>query len=289
MSFIGRAEHRLIHFLVRKPKSLVVIAAVVFFILFLGLESLRAQLYEMQVADYRQSARVQSFNDSINRLVVETEKGKNGAGLCNMTLRDNIAGYNNAYKTSEYTTEALLKEVHDNTNAALPSPAFRSLLQNLPHIASRVRESEEIQNGLEKAVNLTNQDNRMSYCLALLDVLSEVYFLPSISKPEGVAALSVGQVENFQTNTKKAQTKLKGITPPAEFLSEHTSIIEICNRIALHLREDENDLEMFSRRIELQTLELDMVLRSIHDKSMDLQKIPGRLYLETEALRRNKP
>ncbi len=95
----------------------------------------------------------------------------------------------------------------------------------------------------------------------------------------------VGQVENFQVSTRKAQGLLKDITPPSAFLDEHAAVSEILNRLALNLREDENNYETFSRRIEMQTVELQLVLDTLASESTDLRDMPQRLYLETASLR----
>lgn len=287
MSFFKKAEHKAIHFIVKRPKYLILIAGVVFLVLFSALETVRAQLFMLQLDNYRTSARVEALNDSVDRLVAQTEKGGGGPALCELSLDGNIVGYNVAYQTQSnmQTTEDLMRAVHDRAMQALPSPAFYSVLNFLPHIKSKQDTSEAAARALNQEVNLTKQDTQSQYCLRLLSVLSEVYFLKTISTPEGVSAMRVGQVENFQTNVRKAQEALKAIIPPPEFADEHVQLTEILNHIALHLREDENDFVSFSRRIEMQTSELAIVLQSLHDKSAHLRNVPGNLYLESTILR----
>lgn len=285
MSFITQSERRAIHFIVKYPKSLIAIAGITFLLLFTGFESLRAWMYDTQVENYRHSARVMELTDAIDRLVVEAAKGGKPE-FCDLTLRNNIGGYNAAYQEQKGEDSLLTEAVHAKAQTAVPSPAFHSLLNFLPHIKKRVVLSRELRESTEVALNLTKQDNRSQYCTSLLDVFSEVYFLESIRRPEGVAALSVGQVENFQTNVKKAQTSLASIPVPPIVADEHGHIQEILNSLALHLREDENDFVTFSRRIEMQSVELEMVLETLRDKTADLQAIPSQLYLHVEPLRR---
>lgn len=282
---MGRLEHRAIHFIVRYPKSLIIIAAVIFTMLFVGFESVRAQLFEMQVADYRRSVRVQNANDSISKLVAATEKGGNGPVFCDVKLDNIIGEHNPAYENSEATQTALVLEVRDKAQAIRPSPAFYSLLSFLPHIKTEKKLSDSLKDSAETVNNLTKQDIKSQYCLQLVDVLSEVYFLKTLSTPEGVSAMRVGQVENFQINVKQAQSKLQSLTPPSQFADEQLQIAEILNRIALHLRGDENNFTMFSRNIELQVQNLEIVLQAIHDQSSDLANIPAQLYLHTQILR----
>lgn len=285
MSFIKRAEHRAGHFILRYPKALILIAAVLFMMLFIGLESLRAQIFDAQLRNYKESSEVQVLNNTVERLASRAETGGDAA-LCELKLEGNIQGSNSAYKKGgEEDLQVLMADVNARASEAVPYPAFHSMLRILPHIKARSEDSQNLSASIKSAQNLTKQDTKSSYCLQLLDVLSEVYFLESIRKPEGVAALRVGQVENFQVNVRKAQELLKGINSPTAFLDENTAVSEILNRLALNLRDDENNYEMFSRRIEIQTVELQLVLDSLASKSADLRDLPQRLYLETASLR----
>lgn len=285
MSIISRLERRAIHFIFRRPKSLIIIASVVFLVFLIGFESLRAALFSMRMAEYRKSAEVQEFNNAVGRLANMSEKGSDASILCDLRLSGNIGGYNAAYQSDGPTVSTLLQEVRNRAETVVPSPAFHSVLTFLPQLKAQESLGESVHAALKNVAILTKQDSRSIYCSQLLDVLSEVYFLPAISSPEGVAAMRVGQVENFQTNVRKAQNKLRALSPPQEFSNEHAQMLELLNRIALYLRGDDNDYITFSRQVELQSAQLELVLQALRVKSTDLQSMPAKLYLETAILR----
>ena len=141
-----------------------------------------------------------------------------------------------------------------------------------------------MKDGLQGIENLTGEDSRSTYCLELVNALSEVYFINDIRKPQGVSALHVGQLENFQVDVNQAQELLLSLSLPNLYVEQHATINNVMNDLRLNLREDTSDPEAFSRIIQKDYEELSFTLKEIEIRSTDLLSRPEQLVLYADAL-----
>lgn len=272
-------------FVVKHPKVIVPIMFVTFLLLITVLECLRARMYVSHVENYKNSSEILTVKDSINKLNRIAGRESALPAYCSLSVEGLIGNLNEAYRSDSETRESseLVRSIHQQAEEAEPSPAFNSLLQFLPRVREARDISENLNNTLEKIKNLTGEDSRSSYCLALVDVLSEVYFVNDIRTIQGVSALTVGQLDNFTINVNQAQEILLSLTPPKSLKEQHVALNEFMNDLRLDLQEDANDTELFSRNIQSNFENLESVLSTIEVVSKDLLTRPELLALYSAA------
>ncbi len=268
-----------------KPKMLIPVAALVFLILFTIFESGRAIYYQKSVRNYKNSVAVLDIRDTVDKLNFVTQDNP-PAIYCDLQLEGLLQENNEAYQqiTENNQPGNLVSKLREQVKNAGSPPAFNSILQFVPNVRHARDTSQEIHGAIKNISSLTTFDVRSEYCINLSKVLSKVYFLPDIDSPEGVSALSVGQLENFQVNVSQAQKSLLIITPPPMFTEQHIEINNLLNTIALNLRENAYKYDEFSRRIEQDVQLLDKTLDDIRAKSIDLQSRPGQIAIQAKVL-----
>jgi hypothetical protein len=269
----------------KKPKMIIVVTALVFFLSLIVFEYIRASIYLNTVDDYKKSEAILRVKETADKLT-RASQVKQPAIFCDIDHKDLLKEVNKAYDnlTNENNPELLISMLNSSVKQAGSPPIFNSFLQFIPKIHQARIINQEIQGSMEALASLTTTDERSSYCTSLVGVLGEIYFLTSIETPEGVSALFVGQLENFQVNTKQAQKTLQAISPPTVFIDQHTELNQLLNKIALDLRNNSNKYIEFSRIIEKDVDQLEIILGNIKSKTQDLQSRPSQIALQASLL-----
>lgn len=273
-----------------RPRSMIVCGFIGFFMLLFLVDSLRAYLYTYSAKAYIHSQNVQALHADIASFAELSANGRSNAVLCSFTMRDLVAPADsdvvNASSQTLHAPVETFDRIHDRAKNGPPSPAFFSLLRYLPHINTARSSSIRLKNARGAITNLTKQDSTTQYCSSLVDVLSKVYFINDLQSAQGVSALRVGQLENFQVNVDQAQQKLLALSPPQTLVSQHKALNEFFNDIRLDLREDDTQINDFSRLIQADYLNLQSILQDMQLATQDLQAIPDQLLIHSAELQK---
>jgi hypothetical protein len=289
MKLVKQKLHKITEFYQKKPKLLIPTIAVVTLLSFSIFECARAYYFEKEAEAYKTSVEVQNLQQTVTLLNESTVVPS--AAYCDLSFEGLLADFNDAYEPiieESRRPENLHKKLQEQAAQISPPPSYRSLAEFLPRPKNASELSDNLQEAVESLAVLAKLDARSEYCLQLSQVLARTYFLSDIKKPEGVGALFVGQVENFQINVGQAQEMMKKLKYPTDFEAEHVKIFEILNSVAINLRKDENKYTAFARNIEQDVNQLEATLSSIRDKSADLQKRPQEITLQAGSLKVNQ-
>ncbi len=272
--------------LLRKPRLLILVSFVVFMLLFAGFECLRARTYLRRVDDYRQSVAVLELKDAIQKMSVVAEDEYPDPVLCEFVAGGRLSqqGASLTEMREGEMLDSAVNMVHDRAENALPSPRFASMLIILPQVSKARTESAKLKDGTDRILYLTSEDKESQYCLSLLDVLREVYFVSDLRTPQGVGALRVGQIENFQINVDQAQEKLREINPPTRFTSQHILINDFLNDLRTDVRINTNDRDTFARAIDEDYETLNAILTDIGYYAENLRKLPEHVLINSSVL-----
>ncbi len=273
----------------KKPILLVPICAVITLLLFALFECGRAWAYLNSAETYSDSASMQSLQTKVDKLSRSVEIIPS-AYYCDVSTENLIANFNEAYSAlgpGDNAPEAIVATIKDELKLLTPPPAYSSYVDFLPRPKQARWQSVQMSQAAEKLQELTDQDIRSTYCLALQQALSRVYFMQDLQSPEGVAALLPGQIENFQTNVAQAIDLLTATAYPPQFEAEHIASIKNLQMVAVHLRADNNNYMQFARQIELDLKELQQVVVGLKNKSVDLQGRVTEIALQTQLLANN--
>jgi len=264
---------------------LIPLAFVVFMLSLVIFESVRASYYQKSVRNYKNSVAVIGIKDIADKLNLVTQNNSPSI-YCVVESEGLLREINKAYQqtTDDSKPSVLIERLSQQIEQAGSPPAFNSVAQFVPSVRRARQASLELYSAVGELTVLTGDDERSDYCTALVKVLSEVYFLPEIDSPEGVSALFVGQLENFQVNVAQAKQELRKIAPPSVFVEQHIKLGQLLNTVELDLRNDANKYSEFSRRIEGDVEELQLILRQLKDKSTDLQKRPSKIAIYADVL-----
>lgn len=238
-------------FVTKQPKAIIVIAFVGFLIVISGAEYARAHVYLSSTVSYKNSVRVLSLKDTAERFNREVADSASPV-YCSFDLEGFTKGASTTdadLANANNRPGVLARELNEYAEKAAPSPAFSSLLQFLPKVRLARTVSQEMAISLKEIKNLTSEDSRSTYCLELVSVLSEVGFVNNLKAPQGVSALHIGQLDNFQANVSRAQDELLSLTPPTQFIDQHVAINQFLNDLRLDLLEDSNDYMGFAANI----------------------------------------
>lgn len=273
----------------KKPILLVPICAVLTLLLFALVECGRAWVYLNSAETYRNSVSMQSLQTKVDKLNRAVEIIPS-AYYCDISTVNLIANFNEAYSTlgpGDNAPEAVVATITDDLELLTPPPAYSSYVDFLPRPKQARVQSEQMSQAAAKLQELTKEDVRSTYCLALQQALSRVYFMQDLQSPEGVAALLPGQIENFQTNVSQAVDLLTATVYPSQFEAEHIASIKNLQMVSTHLRADDNNYTQFARQIELDLKELLQVFVGLKNESVDLQDRVTKIALQTQLLADN--
>lgn len=269
------------------PKLVIPTVALVT-IMMLGIfEFARATIYMNRVKVYKQTQAVVELSDKVNLLNRSVELAS-PAALCQVSHKNLLSQFNDAYRTffaDNVQAHQLLDDLYETSKSLPAPPRFWSLMTILPNVQDARSESSDMREARQTIQRLSERDARSEYCVAVSDALTRTYFLQDLQTPQGVSALFVGQIENFQVNVSQAQEMLVQIPFPTMFESEHTELVKLYQQIALNLREDDNNYTAFARRIETDVAQLELVLARLTQKSADLQTIPKQLTIAVDAFK----
>lgn len=249
-------------------------------------ECIRARVFISDVQDYKNSAAVLTIVDSVDRLTRSVDSAP-PVYYCQLNYVGLISKFNPAYDELAATkdlSEELVPKLNQDLVNVEPVPAYSSLLEFLPQPKKARKISQDLHASIDSLKQLTSADARTSYCLTLRDALAKVYFLQDLRNPEGVSALSVGQLESFQVNVSQAQAIIQPIEFPTIFEAEHVAFLQLLQKIAIDLREDEDKYTQFSRSIEQDVLELEEILAGLREASGDLLNRPKDIALQASYL-----
>ncbi len=163
-------------------------------------------------------------------------------------------------------------------------PTFQSFAVFLPQANKARKDSSQTNTAHNTVKSLFDEDVRSTYCTQLATILSSIYFVEDLQKPEAVSALQVGQVEDFQVKIAKAQDKLVALGFPSDFQQEHSQITELLSQYAKTLRSDDNKYVSFARSMEATNKQLTALLSSIAQKTADLQERTKDLKIAAASL-----
>lgn len=273
-------------FLFRYPKTVIGIAFVSFLLFISGVEYLRAHAYLDRVEDYKSSVDVLHLMDVAHKLNREVYSGTS-AIYCGFDLNFLIAGVNEAYADKEgeqKSAEALRRQLHELAYDVSPAPGFNSLAQYLPKVREARDTSQDVKESVAELQNLTREDSRATYCQHLINALSKIYFIDDIRTPQGLNALLVGQLENFQVNTDQAQKAFLELNPPEVYRGQHVAINDFLNDFRSDLRGNPNDYVAMSRLMQENYENLNFTLKEIEIRSGDLLSRPEKIALYVSVL-----
>ncbi len=276
MNKIKQFALRLRRLYIKKPVLVIPSTIVMVFVLLAVAEYTRTWTYMRQVNDYQNSSRILQLKDSVDQLVRASQSGASTV-YCSLVFDEEQSKKTNS-------VEPIIGRLQKQVELASPAPAFSSLLESLPRPREARQLSEEMRSALEKMDVLTRQDARSSYCNTINDELKSLSFLLTIQEPQGVSALLVGQLEEFQVNVKQTQDRLKTMQFPEMFEEEHIMILETLQTIAVDLRHDDNDYAQFAKKIEADVITINDTLDSLRSKTKDLQTIPQQIALLSSYL-----
>ena len=267
----------------KKPKLLLPISALLFVFIFMIFECGRAYLYINKVDDYKVSVKAIYLKDSIAKLQ-QAYSSFGASYFCDLDRNKIIAYVANPDMNSVENMDEIVAKVSENLADATPPPSFSSLVDFLPRPKRAKQVSNDINSSLESIDQLIKPNAKNEYCSGVGRVLEISYFLDSITKPEGVGALLVGQIEEYQSVIAKTTDELLSMKFPTELNDEQIRLIEVFNTISTDLKGNENYYVSFSRKIGVDVQELDEVLKNISDKMSDVQKIPESLDVKISVL-----
>lgn len=265
----------------KQPRYVIIIAAVVFLVVATGFEQLRAVVYLNHVDKYNNSEQTRAAIEIVDSM----QQQGSSSELCNLDAAGSISVKSNAYPVKDIGVVGPISRLRDQLSKILPSPTYNSYFRFLPKVSQARKRSNQMVTASNNLVDLVKLDDRTEYCRGLQDVLSAVYFLNSLKTPQGVSALHVGQIEDFQVSLSKAQRALLELESPTLFRNDHSAINDALNSAALSLRSDTNAYRQFSRDIELSTSAVAVAVESIRQKSEDLQSKPSDLLLHIQQFR----
>ncbi len=286
MGKIKKIRVKIKKYFAEQPKMIVPAAIFLFIVVLSGVEFVRASIYISKANEYKESAKVSIVVDSASKLSYQSEYIESST-MCSINLDDLIAKSNQAYidpvKESN-DPEIVMKELSNLVKQAAPSPEFNSIMQFIPRVYEARKISRQMESSLYEIAKLTKQDGRSMYCSNVAGVLSEIYFIDDLSKPEAVSALHVGQVENFQVNSQNALDAISKIEPPEEFVENHKALVSLVSKLKGDLKNNTNDYVGFSRVINENLKVLKTELEDLKQKSVDLQSRPQEILLRSSLL-----
>jgi hypothetical protein len=264
----------------RDPILLSVIVIVFLMLGYSGFELWRSKQYQSTAEEYKKSAKVQNVITEIDRLSKALEEG-NRSLLCDLSVDKTLQA-----KKSE-DTYSMLQNIREYATQLQDSwPSFKSAALYMTEVQDSRAISGDIDSAMSSLFELSELSAVSGYCYELNAVLSESEFLAHVSKSEGVSALFVGQIENFWVNFEAVQQKMKAIRPvPAEIVNQHNQLLEIYDDIAVLLREDTQDVELFSRNIKEKLTDLEIVFADIKQVAEHLEALPEQLQIQSAVLR----
>lgn len=269
------------------PKILILILLLATILLLSIVECVRARMYSSSINDYKNSVKVQSLLDTVDKLT-KTVNATAPAFYCKLDFQVLSQQYNPATAESDFSqnsVETLIQQIRAEIEIIKPAPAFSSLLEFLPQPKKARNTSEEINGAISRVESLTSSDARSEYCIKMRDALATIYFIYDLQKPEAVSAMSVGQVENFQIKVSDTTNNFISLTFPVVFEKQHLAFLELLNKISADLRQDENNYDTFSRAIEDDVMALNEILQGISDNSGDLANKPTEIAIQLNYLR----
>lgn len=252
------------------------VVAILCVLLLMIAECARATIYQNTVEDYKKSVKVLNLKDSIS-ILQRTVKDYDASYFCDID-QSKIA------LDTTSSVSSLMASIREQIEQAKPVPAFSSLLDFLPRPHKARAVSVDMKKATDQITELVVADARSTYCMDLSSALLDINFIQSLKKPEGVSALLPGQVEDYQVKTSNVVELLLNMKFPSNLEQEHIKLIEAIKQIEIDLRGNDNNYKQFSRTIETDVANIDLVLAEIKIKSLDLQLIPEQLDIAVSIL-----
>jgi hypothetical protein len=285
-----RVQHVLMNVrakIVKQPKYAMIVASVATLLLFGFIECVRAWHFQNNMREYKLSSEVQSFVDTIDRLQRVTENNPS-AYFCDLSTRNLLNQFNKAYEEQglgENAPEQIMSLLREDMSTVAKAPSFWSIVDFLPRPAAASKMSTDITSAIKNMQDALKHDIRSEYCLNLQDALSRLYFSESIRTPQGVGALLPGQIENFQVNVRQAQEALLNMTIPDDFYESHVALTKNVQNLGQALQGDDNNYVDFSRKVDVEMVDLESQLEQLRQQTLDLQLIPAKLKIESANLK----
>ncbi|MFZ1684062.1 MAG: hypothetical protein WAU88_08005, partial [Candidatus Zixiibacteriota bacterium] len=139
----------------RKPKIIIPVVALLFILILMLAECIRATVYLNRVEDYKKSVKVVNLQDSVAKLQ-KTVKSSSTSYLCNIDQNKLESG-------NEPSVGSLITDVRDQIELAKPTPAFSSLLDFLPRPKKARAVSVDLKNATDQIATTVLVDARSTY------------------------------------------------------------------------------------------------------------------------------
>ena len=259
-------------------------------VVFAAGECIRARLYIASAESYKQSVEVLELQDAVEMLQRSAENDTAGLYCKIQLLSDQSSSspnYSVTTKANSVTRNAaaLHDQIYEHIRYIDTPPSYSSLLDVLPKPKEATSLSIEMSQAVDRIKSLTVKDERSQYCLKLEEAIGKIAFIRELSRPEGVEALLVGQLDNYRNNVQKSVVEVNNIYPPKAYADEHLRIIGVLTELSETINMNDRDAEAFSDRVGKHAIDIAATLERISAKSSDLKNIPYEIGLSAEQLK----
>lgn len=262
--------------------KIVVVTMTLFFVGLVVFETVSYQVYLRGIEDFKNSNDIIALRINIDELAAMSEEGRD-AGLCQFNI-------DSTFSANAATNAVESKEIVDSINRLATAnqgsaPTYWTLIAATVTQKSALNGNRSIESSLAQIRNLSQPNTHAQYCRTVAEVFGSAAYLNDLSRPEGVAALFVGQRENFLVNIENSVAAFKSIDKvPSSLAEEHGQLDRLFTSFSELLRGDRNNISEFSRLIANNLQQVESVFDSIKDKTQDIQSLPADMLLLSSTL-----
>jgi len=262
--------------------KIVLITMAVFMVGLVIFEISSYQSYLGKIEAFKNSDDITALQSDIDELAVMGEQGRD-AGMCQLDV-------NSAFTADAASEAARSKELiasinqltTDNADAV---PGYWTLVAVTNTQKSTLTDNRAASDSIVRIRKLSQPNVYAQYCRTITQLFASAAYLNDLSRPEGVAALFVGQRNNFLVNIENSVAQFKSIERvPASLAEEHGKLDSLFTNFSELLRGDTNNIAVFSSLIANNLQQADQVFESISNKTKDVNTLPEELVLLSSNL-----
>jgi len=262
--------------------KIVLITIAVFMVGLVIFEVISYQSYLGKIEAFKNSDDITALQSDIDELAVMGEQSRD-AGMCQLDVNSTFTA---DAASDAVRSEELLASVNQlATENADAVPGYWTLVAATTTQKSTLTDNRTTSNSIDQIRKLSEPDVYAQYCRTITRVFASAAYLNDLSRPEGVAALFVGQRNNFLVNIENSVAQFKSIEKvPASLAEEHGELDSLFTNFSELLRGDTNNIVVFSNIIANNLQQADQIFESISDKTKYIHTLSDELVLLSSAL-----
>ena len=262
--------------------KIVLITIAVFMAGLVMFEIVSYQIYSERIEAFKNSDDIVVLRANIDALAVMGEQSRD-TGVCQLNIEStfNVDAAINAAR-SEELVQSINQLATANEHAV---PAYWTLVAATRSQKSALKDNRTASNSITQIRKISQSNVYAQYCSTITQVFASAAYLNDLSRPEGVAALFVGQRNNFLVNIENSVAQFKSIDKvPVSLADEHGDLDRLFSNFSELLRGDRFNIVVFSNLIANNLQQADEIFESISNKTKDVHTLPEELVLLSSNL-----